>query len=121
LNVYYSQTVYLNRLKLSQVEYYNEYDFVEFFQFFLTSLNFVPVLLERHLNLLEKIEKIPKKRIYCNIQPARALASCHGDRTGTSALHEFPLHAPGRQTSVFKLRSFGRKLWYTRAGEASKK
>jgi hypothetical protein len=41
---------------------------VEFFQFFLTSLNFTPVLLERNLNLSEKIKKIPKNRIHCNIQ-----------------------------------------------------
>jgi hypothetical protein len=70
-NICYSQTVYLNRLKLSQVEYYNEYDFLEFF---LTSLNFAPVLLERNLNLSEKIEKIPKNRIHCNIQHVKVSA-----------------------------------------------
>jgi hypothetical protein len=58
-------------LKLSQVEYYNEYDFLEFFQFFQSSLKFSPVLLERNLNLSEKIEKIPKNHIHCNIQPVK--------------------------------------------------
>jgi hypothetical protein len=73
-NIYYSQTVYPNRLKLSQVRYYNEYDFLEFFQFFLTSSNFVRVIRVRNLNLSEKIEKIPKNLIYYNIQSVKVSA-----------------------------------------------
>jgi hypothetical protein len=71
LNICYSQTVYPNKLKLSQVGYYNEYDFLEFF---LTSSNFVRVIRVRNLNLSEKIEKIPKNLIHCNIQGVKISA-----------------------------------------------
>jgi hypothetical protein len=48
--------------------------FLDFFQFFLTSLNFVRVIRVQNLYLSEKIEKIPKNLIHCNIQPVKVSA-----------------------------------------------
>jgi hypothetical protein len=48
--------------------------FWNFFNFFLTSLNFAPVFLEQNLNLLENIEKNSKNRIHCNIQTVKVSA-----------------------------------------------
>jgi hypothetical protein len=56
-NICYSQTVYPNMLELSQVGYYNEYDFLEFFQFFPKSLNF-EFKFQTFQKKLKKFEKI---------------------------------------------------------------